>query len=375
MTRRVRLESFGAWVRLDDATLVAIDRGAARRLGLDGGDFWKIQSVQIPARPLEVHLAVTSRCPLKCEGCYQSASAGGEHVARAAIERALRELGESGVFTVAFGGGEPLTRDDLGELATVARSHGLVPVVTVSGVGLTEERAKSLRDFAQVNVSHDGPGEGYSAVRGFDGKSLADKAISILVSAGVTVGVNHVLTRHNFDGLGEMCAHAERLGASELQLLRYKPAGRAATIEYLDRRLTRAQVECLASGLESLSQKHSALSLRVDCAMVPLLSGVIGDADLLARFGVFGCEAGRHLGAIDAQGRRQGCSFDTSARAPEVLSAWAVSPPEPCASCGLREVCRGGCRVVSEHLTGALGPDPECPRVLAWRARAKGSGC
>ncbi|MEZ4410501.1 MAG: SPASM domain-containing protein [Polyangiales bacterium] len=45
---------------------------------------------------------------------------------------------------------------------------------------------------------------------------------------------------------------------------------------------------------------------------------------------------------------------------PLALAAWADAPPEPCASCPVRAVCRGGCRVVARHLTSSLGPDPEC---------------
>ncbi|MBA3499943.1 MAG: SPASM domain-containing protein, partial [Deltaproteobacteria bacterium] len=38
---------------------------------------------------------------------------------------------------------------------------------------------------------------------------------------------------------------------------------------------------------------------------------------------------------------------------------------EPCASCTYHDLCRGGCKVVSTHLTGDLSaPDPECPRVV-----------
>ena len=37
----------------------------------------------------------------------------GAHVSRDAIEKTLDALASDGVFTVAFGGGEPLLRDDL----------------------------------------------------------------------------------------------------------------------------------------------------------------------------------------------------------------------------------------------------------------------
>jgi radical SAM protein with 4Fe4S-binding SPASM domain len=42
--------------------------------------------------------------------------------------------------------------------------------------------------------------------------------------------------------------------------------------------------------------------------------------------------------------------------------------PEPCSSCAIRHVCKGGCKVVSTFVSGAHGPDPECPRVESYRA-------
>jgi radical SAM protein with 4Fe4S-binding SPASM domain len=45
-----------------------------------------------------------------------------------------------------------------------------------------------------------------------------------------------------------------------------------------------------------------------------------------------------------------------------------VAPPEPCGSCALAAVCKGGCKAVSRFVDGVHGPDPECPRVRAYRA-------
>lgn len=249
---RARAEPFGAWVRLEDSTLVAVDRALARRLGVDGGDRWSVDGHSESA-PLEVHVAVTSRCPVSCGGCYQDASLEGVHVDRRALDETLRDLAARGVFTVAFGGGEPLMRDDLGELATAARSLGLTPVVTTSGLGLTPRRAEALRDFAQVNVSHDGVGEGYAAVRGFEGGGVAERAIAMLRAANVPVGVNHVLTRQNARSLRDTAARVRALGAREMQLLRYKPAGRAASLDYLTRRLRPDDLAALGDDVKHLA--------------------------------------------------------------------------------------------------------------------------
>ncbi len=381
---RPRPERFGAWVRVDDGTLVAVDRTLARALHVEETPLWDDARPEAPALPLEVHVAVTARCPAGCSGCYQSATRDGDDVPFEELARTLDGLAAMGVFTVAFGGGEPMLRDDLGALATYARGLDLVPVVTTSGIGLTPARARTLGDFAQVNVSHDGVGGGYEAVRGYDGASAADRAARTLLDAGVSVGLNHVLTRQNFAHLADTVRHARALGAREVQVLRYKPAGRAASLDYLARRLTQDQVRALAPALRAIAEEHGeGISIRVDCATVPLLSETLTDAAQLARFGVFGCEAGRHLGAVRRDGSLAGCSFVTREPAPaegSLAERWESAPelerfrasvrerPEPCASCGLRTVCRGGCRIVSEHLTGGFAPDPECPRVLAWKA-------
>jgi len=363
---RTRLETWGAWVRLDaPAALVALDQQGAKLIGLDGGELWR-PDARASSAPLEAHVAVTSRCGAGCEGCYLDARPDGAHVPREALESTLDELAAAGVFTVAFGGGEPLLRDDLGELGRAARARGLLPVVTTSGIGLTERRAASLGAFAQVNVSYDGDEEVYADVRGFPGAHAAERAMRMLHDAGVPFGVNVVLTRDSFDALETTLLRARSLGAREAQLLRYKPAGRAARLDYLARRLSRDQVARLGPTLRDFVRAHGSpgFRVRIDCAMVALLSG---DAELYARaddlraLGVLGCEAGANLCAVRTDGQRAPCSF---------LPPGSVAPHgqnAPCSACAFREVCRGGCKAVSRYLEEGDGPDPECPRVVAYR--------
>jgi radical SAM protein with 4Fe4S-binding SPASM domain len=386
----VRFEPWGAWVKLESMpALVAIDRDGARALGLDGGAAWGSQHSGTSA-PIEVHLAVTARCGAGCEGCYLDARPDGVEPARADLERSLDAMRDAGVFTVAFGGGEPTTRDDIDVLARAARERGITPVLTTSGLGLTEGRARKLRGFAQVNVSYDGPGEVYEHVRGFDGSAAAEQAIVRLSAAGVRVGVNVVLTRQSFPHVSETLRRARELGACEAQLLRYKPAGRAASLDYLARRLTDEQARGLGPLLRELTRDlcgsgTDEFHVRIDCALVPFLSAdaaLRDDPRGLARFGVLGCEAAGALAAVTVDGRVAPCSFaPPTALAADALSEhaddeelgrwrrWVQAPPAPCDSCSLRSVCKGGCKVVASFLDGAHGPDPECPRVREWRQR------
>jgi radical SAM protein with 4Fe4S-binding SPASM domain len=392
----VRYEPWGAWVKLESiaalsggGALVAIDREGARALGLDGGALWAAAEPR-PSAPLEVHVAVTSRCAAGCESCYLDARPDGIEPPRAAIERTLDALATAGVFTVAFGGGEPTLRDDLGDIADAARARGLTPVVTTSGLGVGDKKLSALTRFAQVNVSYDGDAGAYARVRGFDGAAAAESTIRRLAHAGVEVGVNVVLTRSTFDNVPRTLRRAHELGAREAQLLRLKPAGRARSLDYLARRLSPEQARAIGPLLRSLARELPEMRIRIDCALVPFLSAdreIASRPEELARWGVLGCEAGAALAATRVDGRVAPCSFagPSAIDATEIAGrGWAEDPllhafrsfssraPEPCASCTLAPICRGGCKVVTSFVDRARGPsgdvpdarpDPECPRV------------
>lgn len=381
MAKRVRPERFGAMVALErPPALVAVDRAMARRLGADGGALWEGADPGLDVDPLtapnEVHLAVTERCPAGCKGCYADAKPQGHHPSTDALVARLEELARQGVFSVAFGGGEALIRDDLPELARAARAAGLTPTLTTSGIGLSPKRARALTDFEQINVSYDGVGDTYASVRGYQGAPQAERAMGALREAGVPFGVNVVLTRASFPRVPETAARAVALGAREIQLLRFKPAGRGR-LDYLAQRLSEPQIARFPATLRALSERFD-VGVRIDCALVPFLGGDAREEDLV-RFGVMGCEAGRSLLAVKANGASSPCSFWEGAGEP-AERAWERDPtvarfrdyrralPEPCASCPVRRACRGGCRIVAAHVGGQpFAPDPECPRVRAHR--------
>ena len=390
---RARAERFGAIVATEEPpALLSVTRGLARRLGVEGAALWEGASpgldVAVLSGPTEVHVSVTERCPAACTGCYANATPDGHEPRAEDLRARLDALAKLGAFSVAFGGGEAALREDLPEIAGYARSLGLVPTVTTSGLGMTAERAERFRVFAQVNVSHDGVADVYRDVRGYDGAHLAERAIALLRAAGVPVGANTLLTRGSFPHLEATAAHVESLGCVELQLLRLKPSGRGQ-LDYLDKRLDEAQVASFGGVLARLSTTR-ALSVRIDCALLPFLtgSGETTPEDVRA-FGVMGCEAGRSLLATRADGRAAPCSFwqsevraqptategalDTAWRDDATLGefrAYQAALPEPCASCSFRASCRGGCRIVAAAVgVTPWAPDPECPRV---RSHARG---
>lgn len=380
---RLRREAFGGIVAWPEpAALLWVDeRGAADALAAGARPLGGRPSPEgALSAPTEVHVAVTERCPVACDDCYLDAGPDrGHEPDRAELLADLDRLADLGVFEIAFGGGEVLLRKDIVALCAHARARGMVPNLTTSGFAITRDRARDLAPLVgQVNVSLDGLDAAYTSVRGWDGTTLALRAIRTLVDAGVRVGVNTVLTRHNVGALDTLADALVELGVSEWQWLRLKPAGRASAT-YGEQALTPEQALALWPRLLGL-EARTGLVMRIDCALVPFVAAHGPPVEALDRLAVEGCVGGASLWARGADGRYAPCSFDREdARAAAdlgaawdtdpTLVAWrarAEAPPEPCGSCAYRTVCRGGCRVVARHLVGdALAPDPECPRVRA----------
>jgi len=391
-TRRARIERFGAIVQLErPRALVFVDRGYARRLGLDGGARWRDPADDgavgrtVLAAPLEAHLQLTNRCDAGCTGCYTGASPEGAPREWGAAEwkRAIDELAALGVFHLALGGGESATLPWLGEVAAHARARGVVPNLTTSGLAGLDRLLPIAHLFGQINVSVDGLGAAYAAVRGFDGFAQADAAIAALRAVTPHVGINVVVTRHNFDQLDELFAYARRRRLNELELLRFKPSGRGARA-FAAMTCSDAQHRAFLPTVLAAARRHR-VRVRVDCSYTPMLAHHRPDRELLARLCVYGCTGGDFLVGAKSTGAVTACSFaappppaaDGERPRVDQLGAYWDQPgafgafrtwrqaAEPCRSCEYHDLCRGGCKVVSAHLTGdASAPDPECPRVV-----------
>ena len=386
--RSARFEAFGAIVQLArPRALVFVDRERARALGMDGGDAWRGPEPAVGDRPLaaplEAHLQITNHCTAGCRGCYTgaNAAAGDGELGLDGWKAALDELARRGVFHVALGGGESATVPWLGDLARHARGLGLVPNLTTSGLAGLDRLLPIADLFGQINVSLDGLGPTYAAVRGFDGFARADAALRALRSLKREIGINVVVTRHNFDELPAIFAYARRRRLSEVELLRFKPSGRGAAA-YAGLRCTDAQHRAFLPHVLAAARRHR-VRVKVDCSYTPMLAHHDPGEKLLAQLAVYGCTGGDFLVGAKPSGALTACSFapppppraGARPQVTELGAYWhaddAFGPfrtwrdaAEPCRSCRYHALCRGGCRVVSGHAGDAASPDPECPRVV-----------
>src|SRR4051812_15209426 len=328
--------------------------------------------------PLEAHLQITNRCGAGCKGCYTGASPQGAPHEWGLDEwkRAIDSLADAGVFHVALGGGESAGLPWLGDLATHAQSRGIIPNLTTSGLEGLDALLAICDRFGQINVSLDGLGATYAAVRGFDGFARADAAIRRLRATKREIGINVVVTRHNFGELDALFAYAAERRLSEVELLRFKPSGRGARA-YTGLRCTDAQHRAFLPTILAAAKRHR-VRVKVDCSYTPMLAHHHPGPALLAQLAVYGCTGGDFLIGAKASGALSACSFAPplpdrppvtdlaaywdSPRAFGAFRTWREDDVEPCASCAYHDLCRGGCKVVALHVNGNLAtPDPECP--------------
>ena len=195
-----RFEPFGGILALENPPmLVHVDRDYMRSLGHEHSPLWEKPEASFLSAPLEVHFSVTNTCSLRCRHCYMDS---GERDAGEMLAGDFREvvdlLAGMGVFHMALGGGEALERPDFFELASYVRCRGIVPNLTTNGLLMTREIAAKCRIFGQVNVSIHGA-EGLEEA-GLRFHELADSlpSVDLLLEAGVSVGLNYVVTQTEF---------------------------------------------------------------------------------------------------------------------------------------------------------------------------------
>jgi hypothetical protein len=189
VSTRSRYEAFGGILALNrPAATVYVHQAYMRELGYAGSPLWASGQTYLSA-PVTAHFAVTHRCPLGCRTCYNaSGAARPDELSTDEAKAVLDTLAGMGVFTMAFGGGEPLARPDLFELA---QSKGNYPMNgSVDGMGAISSSASSwlyknigtiLPNGCTINGRIIQSAEGFPNLRhqSFQGFELGRKAVTI----------------------------------------------------------------------------------------------------------------------------------------------------------------------------------------------------
>ena len=173
--------------------------------------------------PLWLLAELTYRCPLHCVFCYNPTQYARikEELTTAQWVDVMRQARALGAAQIGFSGGEPLLRDDLEELVQEARHLGFYTNLITSGIGLTDARARRLKDAGLDHVQlsfQDSTRElndFLSHTKTFD---LKKRVAQLIKQYDWPMVMNCVLHRHNLPHVDKIIDMALALDAEYLEL-------------------------------------------------------------------------------------------------------------------------------------------------------------
>lgn len=259
--------------------------------------------------PAATNIAVTNQCHNRCGYCSYGASKQSDHYVDG-IERENRpkkkelelsqltdiisQVQDLNVPIIGFTGGEPLLRKDLEEVVANVDERSATILYT-SGIGLTIERAKSLKQagLSFLSVSLDHLNRDINDKLRFPGSyESAISAIQNSLEAGLYTVSTVVVTEETINGLESYIDFANELGVHGIRILDIVPSGEC--------------IKKLPLGMESrkrvinIHKKVNANPLFPQLTTFSYFEG----ADM------FGCGAGGiHHMYIDGNGYLRACDF------------------------------------------------------------------
>ncbi|AJE04790.1 radical SAM protein [Geobacter pickeringii] len=321
--------------------------------------------------PLTINWAINNSCNFACRHCYSRVDTHDE-LDRETLFTALEKVARAGVFSVNFGGGEPLLRRDLLEVARFASGTGLRLSMNSNGWFIDGETAAALREagFTRVGISIDSHlpevHDRFRGVAGSHGRAVA--ALGHLAAAGIATSVSTVICRINHTAIDELVAFARVHGAGQLNFHNFKCSGLGlAHKDELD--LSPAEWQEFYRGALAAREREKGLDISLDDPIIALLGA--RDTGSLVK----GSVCGKLSLNIKANGDITPCGFIPvvigSIVRDDLRQVWRDSPvlekmrnkkaTGKCSGCSKYEECLGGCSARALALTGDLNsPDPHC---------------
>lgn len=329
------------------------------------------ETTELLSAPLTFNWTLSYRCNFSCAHCYSREEDCAE-LGTADIKRIVDVLAAKQVPFINFGGGEPLIREDLFEIAAYASEKGLNVSMNSNGWLIDIETARKLKEsgFKSVGISIDSAeGALHDDFRNMPGSwPRAVAALDALREVGLRATMSSVVSRINYRHYRELIDLARNHGVAQLYLHNFKCSGRGfENREELD--LT--PLEWKAFYVEALQVKNelSDLAISFDDPVIASLP------DYRENPMVKGSSCGKLSLHLRPNGDITPCGFIPvvvgNILNQEFDSIWYDSPvlkamrhkeaSGKCQGCGAYEDCLGGCTARAFATTGDFSqPDPHC---------------
>jgi len=179
-----------------------------------------------------IFMAVTNKCPLACEHCYEwDALNKRDQMTVTEIKSVIEKFQEKGVTQIHLSGGEPLVRiNDVIEVLNAARKDSEFWILT-SGFHLTAEKALKLKvaglTGVMISLDHFDP-EAHSSFRGFkDAFYWVEQAVTNAIAAKLVTTLSVCVTKYFVSEINLMkyMELAKKMGVSFVQFLEPRATG------------------------------------------------------------------------------------------------------------------------------------------------------
>ena len=344
---------------------------------------------------------VTRRCPLRCKHCRGSAR-DEDYAGELSTEEGVRLIDGIASFAspiLILTGGEPMSRDDVYDLARHAAGRGLRVAMSPCGPMINPETARRIREAGvrRISISLDGATAAtHDEFRGVHGAfDAAAGGVRHARDAGIEFQINTTVTKRNLDELPAILELAIEWGAAAFDPFLLVPVGRGEALK--DETISPAEYE---RTLNWIYERSRELDIRLKPTCAPHYHRIVRQREAAAgrtvtpqSHGLFamtkGCLGGQGFAFVSHRGILQACGFldvpcgDVREAGFDLRTLYETAPVfrelraaggyhGKCGVCEYRTVC-GGCRARAYAMSGDyLGEEPFCvyvPEALREAAR------
>ncbi len=159
--------------------------------------------------PLVVQFSVTNRCNYRCKYCYAKYyERDDSELKTAQVFKVIDNLYSSGTARINLVGGEPLLREDIGEIINYIVRKGIECAMTSNG-SLIKEKIDHIRNLNLLCLSLDGNKEANDHNRCKGSYDKVMESIDVALAAGIRVQVATVLTKESIRSIDFLMSLAQ----------------------------------------------------------------------------------------------------------------------------------------------------------------------
>lgn len=333
-----------------------------------------------------VYWETTAACNLKCIHCRRIDvwdQVSPDELSADQSKSFINDLAEMGKPVLIFSGGEPLLRNDIFEIASYAKSKGLMTALATNGTLVTKDIAQKVKDsgiyYAAISLDGATP-ETHDIFRGPGNFSEALNGLSHLQELGIKVQVNFTVTRQNVNELPKIYDLVSRLNIHALFLFLLVAVG--CGVKIADSQMLNSQeVEEWLKWVCKIQKQNPGREIRVICApqfyrvQRQINQQTLGDKVDSQNDRRMGCLAGINICFVSHLGDVYPCGYlpisAGNVRITPLSTIWKESHlfqrlrdenilEGKCGLCEFKRIC-GGCRARAYYAYGTeLGEEPYC---------------